>query len=1269
MGTPLGPEDPERIGDYWLAARLGAGGQGVVYEAYDVHGVRVALKALHRGSEAWVRERFGREAAAARKVAAFCTARILDVSTNGAGPGHGVGTASGDDGTPDDGTPDRGSPDGGGHDVAYIVSEYVPGPTLAEQVRSRGPLAPDAVLRLATGAATALAAIHHADVIHRDLKPGNILLGPDGPRIIDFGIARAPDMSLTATGALLGTLGYMAPEVLSGKRATTASDIFAWGAVVLYAASGDEPFRGAHIGEVAHRTASVDPDLSAIPARIRPLIAAALAKDPALRPSAPELVLGLVGDLPKAADPRQALSDTGAARQALLEAGAARAAAPADDTAAAPALGERAESAFTELPPDAQLASQQLLLRLVVPGEASDGSQDSVRAADRAELYEGRPESEQRPLRLAVERLAEAGVVTGSDEGSVRLVSAALLPAWRRLHDWVAADRAGLALHRSLGRAARTWAARGERADDLLHGSALQDCLTWLPTAPFQLRPNPLEVRFLEAAREEAARAARRRRQLLSGLAVLTVLALLGGLFGVFQARESARQRETAELRRAQATARSVAQAAESLRSTEPDTALLLSLASWRIAEVPEARAALAAGGTQRALDTVALPRVTEGPGAGAVLLGTADSLVSYRPYSAEIWDLAKGKAGAREPRAKFTRGLSGPMSDRAPAVSPDGRLLLAWEKGNTYRLVSTRDGKPSGGVYTAPANTEPDALSNKGHAVFVDDGRHVGEKISVLLGPDGRRLAEWEAMGGQTLAPDGSHVAYCDLDGDSPLEVSTITSTGIRHAFDAIDPQSLGQDDCGGAVSFDADGSRMSMGSSGGSYEIWDTAGGTHVEEVSEMSSSDDNADWNVALTGNGDQLFGWSSDGDIKIVDITSDTPVLHIPGIAAKGRDGWLITGAVLDDRTKTVAYMTSHGNEVIRLDVSAVLSGEAQKLGTRGVAVSPDGRVGLLTVGFPWPEYQQLIDLTTGKMRGAPMPQHIPEAQIPRPSGPQSLSMDGRFAAFMDFSGGTQQLAAVWDTEEGRKKWAAPVPKDRDLVSIGLSPDGSYLSVLYEWAGDASADGGDLDVWDIRERKKVHRFPRFSGPALFGPDSRTLVTGRGEVLDLATKKIRKVPAFAQESTSYLAFSPDGETLAVLKESGWLELWDRAARERLARMPGSTVQGGTHYGQHIHSPAFSRDGRFLAAVVGQTGGAVQLWDLDTRSSLGRPIDPTGNTIDALGFRDNKLLTLSGTRVHTLDLDPDELAQTICKKAGRDITREEWGLYVPDVPYRSIC
>ncbi|SDR13291.1 serine/threonine-protein kinase [Thermostaphylospora chromogena] len=260
MVLPLTPDDPPALGGFRLAGRLGEGGQGVVYLAHSPSGEAVAVKVLTR-VDPESRARLARELHALESVASFCTARVLAADVSGPRP--------------------------------YVVSEFVDGPSLERRVREHGPLRGGDLERLMVGTATALAAIHAAGVVHRDFKPANVLLGPDGPRVVDFGIARA-EGAATLTSGLIGTPAYLSPEQIGGAPASPASDVFAWAATMLYAATGSAPFGGDTVPAVLNRVLTHHPDLSPLPPRLRGQIAACLDKDPARRPSARALMVALV---------------------------------------------------------------------------------------------------------------------------------------------------------------------------------------------------------------------------------------------------------------------------------------------------------------------------------------------------------------------------------------------------------------------------------------------------------------------------------------------------------------------------------------------------------------------------------------------------------------------------------------------------------------------------------------------------------------------------------------------------------------------------------------------------------------------------------------------------------------------------------------------------------------------------------------------------------------------------------------------------------------
>ncbi|GAA3138267.1 hypothetical protein GCM10010466_31500 [Planomonospora alba] len=262
---PLRPGDPPRLGDFELLGRLGEGGQGVVYLGESDDGTRAAVKLLHVRftGEEHARSRFARELQAARRVEAFCTARVLAADLDGETP--------------------------------YIASELIDGPSLRQVVRRDGPLAGETLERLAIGTATALAAIHRAGIAHRDFKPDNVLLASDGPRVVDFGIAKIIDESGTITTRAVGTPAYMAPEQIAGDRVGCPADVFAWGSTMIFAATGRAPFGGDTIVATLHRVINHEADLSALPDGLREIVAGCLAKDQERRPTADEVLRRLLG--------------------------------------------------------------------------------------------------------------------------------------------------------------------------------------------------------------------------------------------------------------------------------------------------------------------------------------------------------------------------------------------------------------------------------------------------------------------------------------------------------------------------------------------------------------------------------------------------------------------------------------------------------------------------------------------------------------------------------------------------------------------------------------------------------------------------------------------------------------------------------------------------------------------------------------------------------------------------------------------------------------
>src|SRR5215469_9882194 len=263
--APLRRWDPEQVGGFVLLGRLGAGAMGQVYLGRSAAGRLVAVKTIKSelAEEPDFRTRFGQEVAAARRVSGAFTAAVVAADSEA--------------------------------DVPWLATVYVPAPSLSKLVRSCGPLPVAAVRWLAAGCAEALESIHGAGLVHRDLKPSNVLVAPDGPRVIDFGVARAAErMALTSARGAVGTPAYVAPEQARDTRqATSASDIYALGATMLFAATGRAPYQGETVMDVLVQLATGPPDLTDVPADLTGIVEACLERDPRNRPTSAALLAQL----------------------------------------------------------------------------------------------------------------------------------------------------------------------------------------------------------------------------------------------------------------------------------------------------------------------------------------------------------------------------------------------------------------------------------------------------------------------------------------------------------------------------------------------------------------------------------------------------------------------------------------------------------------------------------------------------------------------------------------------------------------------------------------------------------------------------------------------------------------------------------------------------------------------------------------------------------------------------------------------------------------
>ncbi|MYY84859.1 MULTISPECIES: hypothetical protein [unclassified Streptomyces] len=911
------------------------------------------------------------------------------------------------------------------------------------------------------------------------------------------------------------------------------------------------------------------------------------------------------------------------------------------------AVAHTAEDVYGSLSETDAARARTLLLRLVSPG---DGTADTRRPVDSADLPPGCAD--------VLERLVAARLLT-VDGTSVELAHEALIGAWPRLRAWIEGDRERLRLHRSLTEAAHAWAELDRDPGSLYRGVRLRAAREAFGDSGREGELTEREAEFLRAgiaAQEQGIRArtrsARRTRVLLGALALLVCLATVAGALAWQQSRNGHRQH-------AEAQARRIAGVAKTLRTSDPVTSMRLSVAAWRIADLPETREAVRSAVGQRERDAFFGDGAAAAPATARFLSADGRTLTGSTGRRVTRWALD----GGRRIGAYNRPGTFDPSGYDAD-VSADGRLIARATR-HGFRIWDLRGesvlGRPLGG----DEGSGRDGRFAPSGRMFIVQHEARGD---VQVWDVRRRKMVARIRGAEAsapfsvMSPDDRLLATCKGDSGPLLVRDVRTGRDLPRTW----PRALDRSFCTAQeAAFAPDGRSLVVPGEGG-VRTWDVRTGKERPRL-ELPGA-----YEPAVDLSADGTLGVALGDREVVLWRTADpgTPLMRhpVPELTANG--------VRLDERAGAVRVQVSPW--VIRtLHVRDALAGSR---GTRRPDItearfSPDGRT-LFTLErrSGGAGKFRLRDGHDGTVLRTLPGRMCADCGVPA----LAFSPDSAALAYgVDEPEGTR--VRRWDLLHG-KEGEPPTDVPSLVDSLVLPGNGSPPLTAGSPPGMQDVDDMKLDVWRLGERsaerngghsstRLLHALRPGTSRLVLAPDGRELLSLDGGMTDVRTGRRR--PALrGEDSVVSGTFSPDGRFLAVADDNGRLTLWDGRARRALAVLTeeGPTGREPLTGGEPQRVVAFSANGRYVAASDAE--GSVRVWETDTPRLDGARYAGTGGPVLALGFTGEELRVMTSRgAVRGMSVTAGRAADSVCARARGGLTRQEWRTYLPDFPYRQTC